>query len=205
MKLIQAPTQGSRPAVPRERRVLGIVGDTQVGLWVLRSLARGGLQVYCVCATERGLSRFSRFSAGAWRLEFGPDDPRFVEDILALARQLDVGSVLTIAESFHQALVRDRHRFEPDIHVFSPPAEAFEKATDKNFMHAMAVDLGVPVARGTTLDKLMAPAGGFPLAFPLVLRTSKQSAATGTAPWKAAYAADSRQLEDLCHCSHGGL
>jgi predicted ATP-grasp superfamily ATP-dependent carboligase len=182
---------------PRKRRVLAVVGDTQVGLWVVRSLGRAGLEVFAVCASEKGLSAFSRYASGAWVIEAGPDDPAFVDEIHALARQLDAASVLTIAESYHQALLRSRDRFEPDIHVFSPPAKAFEKATDKDFMHALALDLGVPVACGTTLDKLMAASDGGPLRFPLVLRTRQYNAALGAAPWKAAYAENPQQLQAL--------
>lgn len=45
----------------RRRRVLAIVGDTQVGLWVTRSLGRGGLKVFCLCASRRGLAAHSRY------------------------------------------------------------------------------------------------------------------------------------------------
>jgi predicted ATP-grasp superfamily ATP-dependent carboligase len=198
MKQIKPPKPEALDAsVPRERRVLALVGDSQVGLWTVRSMGRAGLRVFSVCGSARGLSVYSRYSSGAWALGIGPNDPGFPDELDALARQLNVGSVMTIAESFHAALIRHRARFEPDIHIFSPPAEAYDKATDKDYMHDLAERLGVPVARGMTLDKLMASRGGCPLKFPLVLRTSKQSAASGTAPWKAAYAEDRQRLEDL--------
>ena len=129
-----------------------------------------------------------RHSTGAWLLESPPTSPGFADEVAALARELDVGSVMTIAEAYHVALIRSRDRFEPDIHVFSPPAEGFAKATDKHFMHGSRAQLGVPVARGTTLDKLMAEQAAGQLRFPLVLRTRGQNAADEAAPWKAAYA-----------------
>lgn len=198
MKTIVNPTQASLDNVPRQRRVLAIVGDTQVGLWVVRSLGRHGLTVLSVCASERGLAAHSRYSSGVWTLESRPTSPAFVDEVETLARQLDVGSVMTIAEGYHQALIAGRDRFEPDIRLLSPPTQAFAKATDKHFMHGLCEELGVPVADGTTLDRLMA-AGGDLLRFPLVLRTSRQNdrQAKGQAPWKAAYAEDRRGLEDL--------
>jgi len=168
MKPLKPPRPGL-PRLPRERRVLAIVGDTQVGLWTVRSLARGGLAVLAVCGSANGLAAHSRFCAGAWKLEARPTDPAWGEEVLALARELDAGSVMTIAESYHRALIRCRDRFEPAIHVFSPSAENFAKATDKDFMHSLAQKLGIAVARGTTLDRLMAAPGENALRFPLVL------------------------------------
>ena len=186
------------PSRPRSRRVLAICGDSQVGLWMLRSLAKNGLTVFAVCNTHKGQAAHSRHCAGAWALDRGADAASSVDQIETLARELEVGSVMPIAENHHLALIECRDRFEPDIHVFSPSAEAFGKATDKGYMHGLCVELGVPVARGMTLDRLMA-AGGDGLQFPLVMRTSRQNdaSANGRASWKAAYARDKAQLDDL--------
>jgi len=181
----------------RPRRVLAVVGNTQVGLWTVRSLGRAGLTVYAVCTSRRGLPAHSRYTSGAWVTDVGLDDPSWIDEIETLARELDVGSILAIAEGYHAVLIRDRERFEPDIHVFSPPAECFRKATDKDFMHRLCEDLGVPVARGTTLDALMARAGDDPLRFPLVLRTRNQNADAARTPWKAAYARNREELGRL--------
>jgi len=191
------PINPRSASVPRDRRVLAIVGDTQVGLWVVRSLGRAGLAAFSVCASPHGLAARSRYSSGAWALESAPDSPAFVDEVLDLARRLDVGSVMTIAEEFHLALIRARGRFEPAIHVFSPSAESFARATDKDAMHALCLELGVPVARGTTLDRLVADPARCGLRFPLVLRTRKQGVLGAAAPWKAAYAADEGELEAL--------
>lgn len=178
--------------------MLAIVGDTQVGLWVVRSLGRHGLTVFSVCASDRGLAAHSKYSRGAWVIENSPTSPEFLDEVETLARELDVGSIMTIAEGYHQALIRGRDRFEPHIRILSPPAEAFDKATDKHFMHGLCERLGVPVAKGTTLDTLM-DAGVDGLQFPLVLRNSRQNdrQAKAHAPWKAAYADNKTQLEDL--------
>jgi predicted ATP-grasp superfamily ATP-dependent carboligase len=198
MKPIFKPKPSASDGVSRSRRVLAIVGDTQVGLWVVRSLGRHGLTVFSVCASDRGLAAHSRYSSGAWVIESSPTSPGFLDEVEALARELDVGSIITIAEGYHVALIRGRDRFEPHIRILSPPGEAFDKATDKHFMHGLCERLGVPVAKGTTLDKLM-DAGGNGLRFPLVMRDSRQNdrGAKAHAPWKAAYADDRAQLEDL--------
>lgn len=197
MKMVVPAKPAALRSTPPARRVLAIVGDTQVGLWVVRSLARGGLKVFSVVASGNGQSAHSRYSSGAWMLEHSPQSPQWLDDVESLARQLNVGSIMTIAEAFHQALMAGRDRFEPDIHVFSPSAEAFRKATDKDYMQQLCRRLGVPVARGTTLDELM-KAGANGLTYPLVLRTRAQNDANvNRAPWKAAYAEDPDQLRRL--------
>jgi len=198
MRQIRPPRQDAPGATPRSRRVLAIVGDTQVGLWVVRSLGRGGLTVYTVCHSERALPAHSRYSSGAWRLESRPWEAGFVEEVQQLAAKREVGAIMTVSEAYHKALIRCRDRFEPNVHIFSPPAEAFEKAMDKDYMYRLALQLDVPVARGTTLDEFMAQTGsGRSLRFPLVLRTRNQNASDETAPWKAAYAENAGDLKRL--------
>jgi len=197
MKRIKPPIAGTGTTSVRSRRVLAIVGDTQVGLWVVRSLGRSGVKVFSVCHSEEGLAAHSRYAAGAWRLESKPSDAGFADEVEALARELDVGAVMAIAESYHKALIGARDRFEPDIHVFSPPEDAFRKATDKDTMHKLAKRLDVPVARGMTAAELKASEGDQRLRFPLVLRTRNQNAGDETAPWKAAYARSESELEGI--------
>ena len=199
MREMRLPSDESIRRAPRERRVLAVSGDTQVGLWMVRSLGRAGLTVFAVCASRNGLAAYSRFASGVWTLESGPGSPGFADQVLELARRLDVGSVMAIAEGYHVELIANRHRFEPDIHVFSPPADCFEKATDKDYMHALCLQLGVPVAKGTTLDLLMSEGNRQGLEFPLVLRARRQVGAGVKAeiPWKAAYASNDDELRSL--------
>lgn len=198
MRLVCPPRLRKLKSAPRRRRVLAICGDAQVGLWMLRSLARNGLTVFAICSTAKGQSAHSRHCSGAWALDRRPEAPPPVEQIERLARELEVGSIMPIAEGLHAALIEARDRFEPDIHVFSPPGEAFAKAVDKDYLHGLCVELGIPVAKGTRLDKLMAVGNGA-LRFPLVMRTSRQNDrdARGKAPWKAAYARNPAELEKL--------
>ncbi len=191
------PTSVRCSAESGRRRVLALVGNTQVGLWVTRSLGRAGLTVYAVCTSARGLPAHSRYVAGAHLIDVPPGGPAWVDRVEALARRLGVGSILTIAEGYHAALIRERDRFEPDIHVFSPPAECFRKATDKDFMHRLCDELGVPVAKGMTLDALLACLADDPLHYPLVLRTRNQNTEEGRTAWKCAYATDREELKRL--------
>ena len=196
MECVKRPNRSRWFARPRKRRVLAIVGDTQVGLWVVRSLGRNGLGVLAVVRTNEGQSAHSRYASGSWALSAPAQSDEFIDSIESLARRWDVGSIMTISEGYHEVLIDARDRFEPDIHVFSPSREKFDAATDKDYMQQLCTRLGVPVAKGTTLDKLIA--GDASLEFPLVLRTRRQNApADRKAPWKAAYAENEQQLSPL--------
>ncbi len=207
MKPIRLPTPRAATRTPPERRVLALVGNTQVGLWAARSLGRAGLDVFAVCTSDHGLPAHSRYVRGAWRIESGPGDEQFPDEVEGLVRQTGATSIMAIAESYHRALIACRDRFEPEVRVLSPPADPYAKATDKDTMHGLCRDLGVPVARGTTLDRVMdgdaadtsAELTGPepPLAYPLVLRTRNQNFGGRPAPWKAAYARDRGELENL--------
>jgi predicted ATP-grasp superfamily ATP-dependent carboligase len=182
-------------ASDRRRRVLAIVGDTQVGLWVVRSMARNGLEVHAITNTIHGQSAHSRYSASSWLLDNNPSKPGFADEILELAEQLDVGSIMPVSEGFHNTLISLRDRLDAaNIHLFSPSRENFDKATDKDYVHQLCLNLGIPVAKGMRLDELMIKGPEKALKYPLVLRTRKQNVAGGKVPVKAAYA---RDLEEL--------
>ncbi len=199
MKVIFPEKSYSQKTCERRRRVLVLSGNSQVGLWVVRSLGRSGLTVFSVCSDSNGLAAHSRYSHGGWFLDIGPRDPRFAEEIENLARELNVASIIPIDEGHHLALIHSRAQFEPDIHIFSPQAECFQKAIDKDYMHQLCLELGIPVARSTTLDKLMDETQDVSLRFPLVMRTRNQTLPEGgkRTPWKAAYALNLEQRQSL--------
>lgn len=200
MQLVRSPDPACH--VDRRHKVLALCGDSQVGLSMLRSLAKNGLTVYVVCNSKHGQAAHSRFCAGAWTFDQSDVAKPPVEQIETLAKQLQVGSVMPISEGLHFALIQNRTRFEPEIYVFSPSADSFERATDKDYLHGLCGELGVPVARGMTLDKLMA-AGGQSLTFPVVLRTRRQNLIGPKAPWKAAYVSNLGELQSLYETVQG--
>ncbi|NWH05043.1 ATP-grasp domain-containing protein [Desulfobacter latus] len=179
----------------RRRKVLAIVGDTQVGLWVVRNLAMNGLTVHSIVKSKYGQPANSRYSSSAWVMESPAYSPGFIDEIKELVKLLDVGSIMPVAEGYHNVLIDVRDQFEPDVHIFSPARDVFDKATDKDYMQGLCQELGVPVAKGMRLDEFMLDKGS--LEFPLVFRTRRQNIQGGQAPWKAAYAEDEVQLEKV--------
>ena len=179
----------------RSRRVLAIVGDTQVGLWVVRNLAMNGLTVHSIVKTKYGQPAHSKYSSSAWVMESPIYSLEFIDEIKELVKLLDVGSIMPVAEAHHNVLIDVRDQFEPDVHLFSPPREVFDKATDKDYMQALCRELDIPVAKGMRLDAFMSDTNA--LEFPLVFRTRRQNIKGGKAPWKAAYAEDETQLQKV--------
>ena len=162
---------------------------------MVRSLARNGLEVHAITNTIQGQSAHSRYSTSSWLLDHRPDSPGFADEIMQLAGQLDVASIMPVSEGFHNNLISMREQLDAeDIHLFSPSRENFDKATDKDYVHQLCLELGIPVARGMRLDELMDKDPGKTLQYPLVLRTRKQNVAGGKVPLKAAYARNPEEL-----------
>ena len=165
-----------------------------MGLWVVRSLAMNGITVHSIVKSKYGQAAHSRYSTSAWVMESPTHSPEFINEIKELVELLDVGSIMPVAEVYHNVLIDVRDQFEPDVHLFSPTRECFDKATDKDYMQTLCRELDIPVAKGMRLDELMADGAGDALRFPLVFRTRRQNIVGGQAPWKAAYAANKEEL-----------
>lgn len=185
-----------KKSLDRRKNVIAIVGDTQVGLWVIRNLAMNGINVHAVVRTKSGQPAWSRYSKSAWILESSIDDFSFIKELKELANIVNAGSIMPVSEGYHNVLIKNRKVFEPDIHIFSPEKESFEKAADKDFMHSKCLELGIPVAKGKRFDLLM-DSNPLELGFPLVLRTRNQNSNDKIAPWKAEYALNIKDLNRL--------
>jgi len=154
-----------------------------------------GLCVLTVCTTPHGRARYSRYSAGVWALDVSPYQPGFLDEVEKLARRWSAGSIMTISEDNHLALIDGRDRFEPEVHVFSPPGDAFRKTLDKEYTRTLCRQIGVPVARGMALaDFLESPSQQ--MRYPRVLRTRNLHEDEGRrrAPWKVAYPTNEREF-----------
>ncbi len=203
MKQISALSNRLVSSTPRSHRVLAILPDNPAGLAVVRCLGQRGLAVFIACHPPWGgrkpILGHSRYCSGSWTLDVGPTSPELIEEVRALAVQLDVGSIMPMMEPHVCTLVRHRECFPEDVHLFIPPAESFEKAADKDYMHRLCMQLSVPIARGTTLDKLMSSDNESSLAFPLSLRVRNKHL-TGQSyrpPWKVAYVRGEQELREL--------
>jgi len=198
MITVKYPNEQILSRYPKERRVVAVIGNGTHGLWVARSLGMNDLCVLTVCSSPTGRPRYSKYSTGVWVLDASPDDPEFLDEIEKLARQYDAGSIMTISEPNHLALIENRDRFEPDIHVFSPSEDAFNKAVDKEYMCALCERLGIPIAKGTVLDEFL-KTPDYPMRYPRIMRTRHKHGEDSerNAPWKVAYASNDQEFNAL--------
>lgn len=180
----------------KKKNIVAIVGDTQVGLWIVRNMAENGLCVHSVVRSKSGQSAWSRYSSSSWILKSQPGTKGYFEELNEICKRVNAGSIMPVSEGNHHNLIKNRNLFEPGIHIFSPEKEIFEKATDKDYTHNLCVSLDIPVAKGTTLDELM-KSKDINLSFPLVLRTRNQNIPEKQAPWKAEYAENQDELNRL--------
>ncbi len=105
---------------------------------------------------------------------------------------------MTLSENNHLALIQNRDRFEPDIHVFSPSAEAFNKAVDKDYMRSVCQRLDIPIANGMVLDEFLKNPNQ-QMRYPRIMRTRHKHGdnTNRNAPWKVAYATNNEAFNEL--------
>jgi predicted ATP-grasp superfamily ATP-dependent carboligase len=199
---LRAPRTGRSAGEAARRTVLVVADNSQIGLWVVRSLGRAGLQVHVLACARTDPASDSSYADGVWIMNVQAQDAAYGPTVFDYARRVGAGSVMTIAEASHNALIAFRDRSHPDIHLFSPPADVFQRALDKHTLMQTCERLGIPVARGQTLSDLMASPEQVALRFPLVLRTRDQVRGQQRAPWKVAYARNPIELGRLFEENH---
>ena len=198
MQVIRAPNEKKIDCHSKSHRVLVLVGDGAHGLWVVRSLGRKGLCVLVVCTGRDDQARFSKYGVGVWLLESSADETGFISSLNVLARKYGVGSIMTISEPNHLKLIEHRNLFEPEIHIFSPPGNAYKKVINKDYMRDLCRKIGVPIAEGYVLSEFL-DCPDHSLKFPRVLRSRQLTGERNDrrAPWKAAYASSEQEFKIL--------
>jgi len=177
--------------------VLVVADNSQIGLWVVRSLGSAGLEVHVLACDATDPAADSTYAEGVWIMNVQAKDPAYGPTVFEYASRVGAGSVMTVAEASHNALIAFRDQTHPCIHLFSPPADVFQRALDKHALMQTCEKLGIPVARGMTLSELTASPDKHSLRFPLVLRTRDQVRGSQRAPWKVAYARNDAELTQL--------
>ena len=180
------------------RTVLVVTDNSQIALWVVRSLGQAGLRVFGLCCSRTELARYSRYLHGAWLMDIGASDGRYAQVVAKYAERAGAGSVMTIAEASHDRLTA---YWEiggcSSPRLLSPSRKSLERATDKEGLRQLCKQLSIPVAEGTTLTALMARDDHPGLNFPVVLRTKNQLAGSERFPWKVAYARNADELKQF--------
>ncbi|MBW8034275.1 MAG: carboxylate--amine ligase [Planctomycetes bacterium] len=197
MTTIKKPKERVISKYPKSYRVLAIVGDGPHGLSMVRNMGMNGLCVLSVCKTRYARSRHSRYSTGVWALDVPADQAEFIDEIEKLARQYDAGSIITLSEVNHLALIDNRDRFEPDICILSPAEKPFKKTLDKEYMRSLCEEIGVPVAKGVVLSEFLKDPQQ-DMSYPRIMRTrhKHEEDADRNAPWKVVYAFNEQEFNE---------
>jgi predicted ATP-grasp superfamily ATP-dependent carboligase len=166
-----------RPPVsgpPTRHRIL-VTDDVQrASLAIVRSLGRAGHDVYVCGGTTLGMAGRSRFArARATVTDPLRDRPRYVDDVLALARRWSCDMLVPVTEASLRAVLPARDRFSR-VAIPFPDFARFSVISDKSTALAAASQLGIAVPEeriAQTRTEVLGAAAE--LAYPLVLKPSR--------------------------------
>jgi predicted ATP-grasp superfamily ATP-dependent carboligase len=186
----------------RPFRALVTGADEHQGLAVIRGLGLGGVEVVAAGAGQRCIGHRSKFATWKFRYTSPSEDAaRFVEDILAIARDTRPAVIVPSVETTLVLLNQARERVEAIAPLAAPEPAILEYALDKGRTVALAERLGVPVPRtamGPTLDSLLLSASE--LSFPVAVKPRGNGLHATTAhdvPFKSTYAANFAELKKI--------
>ena len=125
-----------------------VLGGDYQGLGIVRSLGRHGIPV-CVIDDERSISRHSRYTTHAVRVDSLRDQDRSVELLVDIGNRLHLdGWVLyPTREETVAAISRHRVRLREQFRVPTPGWETVRWAWDKRNTYELAEQLRIPIPR----------------------------------------------------------
>lgn len=172
-------------------------GDERAALAVVRSLGKGGYNVFVTSRAQRSLAGASRCARGRFVVPDPLLQPRdFVEAIRRLVDRLGIDVVIPITDPSLLLLSRARDRLRATVPW--PDADRVERLADKRVVMdaARSIGIAVPAQRVVaTAAEAMAVAGE--LRFPLVLKPTRSVRDAGGGPLHklvVSHAADAAEL-----------
>jgi predicted ATP-grasp superfamily ATP-dependent carboligase len=153
------------------RRVLVSAGAEKQALATVRSLGRAGFTVDVLSSQHKAPSFVSRWCDEALVSPPSVDERSYLEFLVHRVRAVSTLTVLACDDVTATLLSRHRDRFLEYTRLAVPPAESFERATDKAQLVQLADELGLPTPRTVhprTHDEAMQWARE--LEFPLIVK-----------------------------------
>ncbi|MCV2217529.1 carboxylate--amine ligase [Thauera sp. Sel9] len=180
--------------------VLGI--ETQIGVGVIRELARAGVRVIGLASRERSIGLASRHLERG--VVVGPArNDALVQCIRALGEEYGGAILLGISETDLQWLMTHRDTFGP-VKVIAPQPDTFARVLDKARTLALAESVGIRVPRTRAAESLEEwEAACAELNYPVVVKWADPIAAMprlrehGLALQKLEYATDAPSLRRI--------
>lgn len=180
--------------------VLVTDGNRRTALAVVRSLGLAGYPVRVTAPSRRSIAAVSRHARWCDVVADPAQSPAaFVDDVVRLVREHDVGFVIPVTDAALLALTRERDRLGHSQLPW-PAADAVRAVADKAQVAAAAGELAIAVPRqrvAATVDGALAAASE--LRFPLVLKPSRSVREQAVGPvtkFTATHAADASALTE---------
>jgi len=186
-------------------RALITNGETHVGLAVVRSLGRKGIDVTVGSSNQNGMAFHSKYC----KAKFVYPSPKMGEDafINSLSEVASKGGydVLFACDSdTFMHVSRHRHKLTPHLIVPMPPHETLEKAHNKAEVFKAAMKSGVPYPKTILdLDSVSVSEAGEELGFPVVIKPCVSAGAVGLE--YAESAEELRKAYDSILANHGSV
>lgn len=127
-------------------RVLVTDGNERAALAVTRALGRKQVEVVIGAESPRSLAGSSRYCRKTFVYPSPYQEPEdFVTCLLEAAREHQVDALFPVSDIAMHVLGPEKSRFEPQIHIPTPSAEAFREISDKYRLMRQAVEQEVPI------------------------------------------------------------
>lgn len=125
--------------------MLVLTGDSTMGLAIIRSLGRAGVDVVAATAVRDGVGRFSRYCRTT--VPMPPPGEHLADDVLSLAAAHGVTEIVATSEALIVALNAARERLEPRVRLLFPDADTMALALHKDRTLDLAAACGIPAPR----------------------------------------------------------
>lgn len=134
-------------------RILVLGDDTRSFLATVRSLGRAGHEVFVAGSGDEAAPWVSRYIARRLELEpFRPGDAAWVKEFRAMLERNAIDFVLPCSDPATLPLMAVARAGPMRAGFYVQPEELFATLNSKIEMHRLADELGIPLARGTTVS-----------------------------------------------------
>jgi predicted ATP-grasp superfamily ATP-dependent carboligase len=158
-------------------KVLVMHGDSAIGLAVIRSLGRHGVETHTSISDPKGLGQYSRYASRVLPLL---DSRRNRAEIAAgYCREHGITHLMAISENTIGLLNRHREWFEPRTTLLFPPQPVFERALYKDQTMAIAARCGIRVPRTVLPRNAAEIEAGNGLRYPVILKPRHRDTTLG--------------------------
>ncbi len=150
--------------------VLVIGVSTQIGLEIIRSLGKEGVEVYAAGPGKHQLGFYSKYTKKKFLLPFSPEE-RFIDELLQILKSnSEIKYLIAISERNLTVLNKYREELENYVRLLFPPQEILDYALDRRKTLEVAQKLGIPIPETVFLDRFEDIEKAKNLPFPVITK-----------------------------------